>query len=729
MTIHVFIGAGPANLHRALKIKKIDPTAQLIFIDKRLRPETQDIDRVKARANIFRFENEYVTKKLIKDGVKLEGLIHERDFSVSQGFQSGDDKVFSAKRFSQIQIRDLQLAFLKTLFASEGPKPLLIADDADVQHHQSVVTKVTSILNHHLDELDIDTSHSQDIQIHVATGAIKEPETELEKPTAEIIYPTKTQYWMPNATDDVKAMTVTPLHGTTTFVITDRLTCDQLKGNQRSLDLTPWQPALKEFGWTLVRPPRIRVFYANDILYIGAEIPVTMHNMKEKTEYEEAITEYTRTIAQLVFPDLDITSLPVNKHLRSRFPTDRGERGDVIATFDLQSESMNDLQESEHLVVDKIQIDQVTIFHHGDARYLPHYQTGSGFVTAFFQNELYAEIFSCKTFADLLTLAKKKDPAVYKDISAIKLKETYTKLANGDNKLALEAFQKELFMAFSRDIIEENKQKVGRYLNALHNQELEAFKNIDTLTEILNLCNKHLNVNLDIKQFKGIDPRVVVIQILKMDNINFLRAVLPQILNADLTLLSDRQVKNMRDMHILDYENNLNLSGQKLQNQVNTVRQILRHSLTTAVADKLNNKTGENLEANSLQFLSEILDNFKGDIVIQNMQNMIELKPEDIQNSLRDIVTSFELNTRLHQRAAISFFEGKHSKTIHQFVKDLRAIMTTHAQNPESMRLHALTTILEFNDTLQEGHSRRTLEALQNITKEVFPPPPPAMIA
>ena len=110
MTIHVFVGVGPANLHRALKIQKIDPKAKLVFIDDRINEAQREIDREPARANIFRFETEDVTDKLIQDGVRaedLEPLIYKREFSVAKGFQEGDDRVFSNKPFTQIQIRDL----------------------------------------------------------------------------------------------------------------------------------------------------------------------------------------------------------------------------------------------------------------------------------------------------------------------------------------------------------------------------------------------------------------------------------------------------------------------------------------------------------------------------------------------------------------------------------------------------------------------------------------------
>ncbi|PWY54946.1 hypothetical protein DGG96_14175 [Legionella qingyii] len=666
MTIHVFIGSGPANLHRAIKIKNLDPDAQIILIDNRLRPETLDIDRDEARANIFRFENEDVTQKLIADGVNLDGLIHERDFSVVQGFQHGDDKVFSNKRFSQIQIRDLQLAFLKTLF-SKGKKPVLINQNVDVTNDASIQKGVAELIK------GLNTEN-QDIQIHVATGALRD-----DKKKQQIIYPEKTQLLMPEATEDVKGMTEVPCHGTTTFVITGKVTCDDLRDNQRSLDLTSWQSALKEFGWNLVRPPRIRVFYANDILYIGAEIPAKMMDEKNAPikEYEEQITQYTRKIASLVFPNLPINELPVNPHLRSRFRTPRGEKGTVITTIS------SDVQ-------------NITIFHHGDSRYLPHYQTGSGFVTGFLQNELYAEVYGRTSFKELLELAYKKDPrGVYKGIHASTLEATYMKLTGNDKNAALDAFRKELFMAFSRDIIEENKAKVGRYLNALHSQELEAFKQPDLFEEIIDLYNKHVHLKLKAEQFKGIDQRVAVVQLLKTNNVGFLNAILPRLLNKDFSNIPEKQLLHIRNMHVLDYENNLKKEDD-IAPHISRIDKILKGAALV----------------NSVK-----QHNFK-DIVLKNMKNLADEDSGELKSKLTALIKSIESNKNLHCRAFFSFFKGKHSDTINKFIEDMKLI--TKNDDLELMRVDALRTIMAFNNKLITGNSQRTLHALQQVTSDVF---------
>ncbi|OCH98309.1 hypothetical protein A8135_12190 [Legionella jamestowniensis] len=665
MTVHVFVGVGPANLHRAIKIRKLDPNAEFIFIDKRLTPETEDkIDRTTARANIFRFENEDVTQKLLDEGVNLEGIIHQRQFDVKTGFQHGDDTVFSAKDFTQIQIRDLQIAFLKTLFAA-NKKPKLIPQTIRLDSNEVIAEDVKNVLKKN------NIATHGEIKIHVATGALMDNEKQ-----QEIIYPEKAQYFMPEATDDIKNTTVTPLHGTTTFIITNQITCDQLRDAQRSLDSTNWQEPLKQFGWSLVRPPRIRVFYANDILYIGPEIPAQMSSMKDKKDYEKVVTAYTRTIATLVFPDLceQVAHLPVNPHLRSRFPTPRGESGNVMNSHE-----------------------NITIFHHGDRRYLPHYQTGSGFVTAFLQNELYAEIYACNTFEELVALAKAKSPETHQTLNADSLKDTYTKLIpeNADEslkeRLALEACQKEFFMAFSRDIIEENKKKVGRYLKALHSQELGTFANPVVLAEIINSFNRHHGTRFTSEPpLSSEEKAVFVVALLSTHNAAFLREVLPQLLNKDFSQVNDQQLFRICNMHILDYLNTLSEDQKKyLPTPAGIVERVLFRTTDSQ------------------------------DPVIKNLKNITNLNPEELATAIKTIASEFATKEELHHRAAISWFKGKHSETIHQFVKELKQI-ANEIEQPDLMGLQAIGVIMEFNKKLQAGHSRRTLQALEKITSSVL---------
>ncbi|STX28402.1 Uncharacterised protein [Legionella beliardensis] len=576
MTIHVFIGAGPANLHRALKVRKLEPDAEIIIIDNRLKSDG-NINRENGRANIFRFETEDVTDKLIADGVDknyLLSFMHQRDFSVAQGFQQGDDNVFSSKPFSQIQIRDLQHALIETL--KEKGKLYLVSEDFNTSSLKILRKQVSNYLK-------INGFVDNDVHIHVATGALRGDKKD------EIIYPDKATHHLKHTTDDVAAMPVVPVHGTVTFFIKNKhdkpiITCDELQANQRSLDLTDWQEPLKQFGWNLVRPPRIRVFYANDILYIGTEIPMSMMNNEDAADYEEKVAEYTRQIAQLVFPDLKerIENLEANKVLRSRFPTGRGEAGQVIiATKTIINEQ-------------KVNI---SLFNNGDSRYLPHYQTGSGFVTGFLQNELYADIYQHQSLEALVQWAQVSghlEPGQ----TAEHVREEYKKWIqpsdeqdsqDADEQAILRAFQQELYIYLSREIIEENKAKVGRYFNALHKQILnllpQHFAEFFTYFDE-SLPNKSLINPLSIELLHTSDKHVAVLAMLKTGNTSFLRSALPRLLNMDFSRIDDSQLGHLRNVLLEDLERNL--QEELLEQFENLLEQLKNLSVELKQIDDLN---------------------------------------------------------------------------------------------------------------------------------------------
>lgn len=568
MSTHVFVGAGPANLHRALKIKKIDPNATIVIFDKRLNPFDRNIDRERARANIFRFENDVVTQSLIEDGVspdELAKLTHERDFSLVQGFQSGDENVFSDKRFTQIQIRDLQLLLLKTLDDMPRGRPILIDTNINTDSFESTVDDVLEKLQARNQP---NLFRDADITIHSAAGALTDNEA-----TSSIVYKDKSESFDFNfeeSTYDLQAMPVVPSHGTATFFIKDPVTreqivsCAQLESHQRSLDATEWADALKGFGWNAVRPPRVRIFYANDILYIGAEIPAKMNTLP-KQAFEQQIEDYTRAIAKLSFPDIEnIDNLEANGFLKSRFPTQRGERGEVVsAEYSKQAVFFNGIATQTNL----------RVFNHGDARYLPHYQTGSGFVTAFSQNQLYADIYSKQSFDELFVWAQ-QEGLVSQQTDINKLKRSYQ--FNISHSQALKAFQRELYIVGSRDIIEGNKEKVGHYFNALHKQSVDLMAS--QFDDYLKVFNNKLNLSLPKSDIQDFDGKLVIVQMLRVKNPDFLREVLPNLLNKDFSTLSDQQVLHTAKVFLIDLERNIpKLFGNEEQRKLCTGI-ILRHA-------------------------------------------------------------------------------------------------------------------------------------------------------
>lgn len=563
--IHVFVGVGPANLHRALALRKVDPEAKFIFVDKRLNLKGNEprLNRYRARANIFRFETDEVTKLLIQEGVDpydMSPLIFEREFDpvTSQGrtakkpvFQMGDEQVFSAKPFTQIQIRDLQLLLLQSIEKNSGENSLLFLPEdlpEPFTDHARFILALVENEERFSSWFKGNKNEKQNIHIHVATGALSGDE---EKD--EIIYSDQTQASGPthdqHTTADVSRMTVTPTHGTVTFKI-DPSFLETLRDNQVSLDDTEWQKNLKSFGWNLIRPPRIRVFYTNDILYIGAEVPHSMYSLEQKHVYEQEVTAYTRRIAKLVFPNLHakIQELPVNTRLRSRFPTQRGQRGEVLKMEPRTSER------------GKLTRQNITTYYHGDSRYLPHYQTGSGFITAFLENELYVAIYQYKSIDSLLTW-------LYEQADTPGIEDQYTKeqvihqysqdiplgaTEELKEQYALEAFKAELFKQRSLDIIEKNQEKVGRYLNALNTQTLAILSG--NYQDLINSYNAHTKSAFPKIVLNKLDSKFVVIALLKLGNIVFLREQMPQLLNIDFDSVDDKQLIHLRNMLVKDLQ-------------------------------------------------------------------------------------------------------------------------------------------------------------------------------
>lgn len=551
MTVHIFIGAGPANLHRALKIKTIDSNAALVIVDGILQPDTRSIDRERARANIFHFEVNVVTEQLIEDGVDkalFAAVSYERDFSVAKGFQYGDDNVFSSKRFTEIQIRDLQQLLLQALDSLPGRKPMLVAKDMDIHASSKIEQVVANLLFTHQAELSLGNG-VPDIQIHTAIPALKQAGDSCSK-----VYAVKDKYRMLSEAPDSAAVTIMPTYGTTTFFIKDPnlcaqyVSCRELEKDQRSLDATDWHTVLRGYGWDLIRPPRVRVFYANDVLYIGAEIPAKMMALSDDA-FQDAVTNYTRAIASLVFPHTNISELPVNSQLHARSPKECGVRDQVLSTTEYRDMAWGEGRRPAH----------IQVFNHGHSRYLSHYQTGSGFVTAFLQNEVYAGIYQQKTLHDLFIWAL-ENKHISVGLTEDKLEQHYVRALSKQGDIAtrekvFQVFQTELFMAISKDIIDENQAVVGRYFNAIHAQVLVALEG--HFDEILQSANQHLRLHLNTEQFTGIDKKIAVMQLLKVNDIGFLFAIMPRLLNLNLANVDNEELLKIRDLYLIDYKNSL----------------------------------------------------------------------------------------------------------------------------------------------------------------------------
>ena len=644
MTMHVFIGAGPANLDRALRIAETEPEAQLILIDSRFSVRSDkkiEFNRDSARANIFFLDKktaDSLTQTLKKHGISdeiLRGLMYERQFGLEKTKNPSPS-------FFMIQIRDLQnlmIRALQYLFNAKSNALFLINEKIPQDlPDDAMFSQVEFILN----KQGINTDKN-DIKIHIATGALSNTND-----NNRIIYPAKFSHPHQSAiSPDLEAMPIEPIHVTATFNIDGgQISCQQLEERQQALVTTNWRDSLSKHHWNMVRPPAVRVFYAHDVLYIGAEYPAEIATVKDRSKRETQARLYLQAILNLMFPELPINTLTVNKGSGVEFDVKRGEHGQFYTAPKSVSTQDNN----------------ITIFRHGDARYLPHYQTASGFVIAMSQNELYTEIYQHKNFSSLYQWAKnKKIP----EKSETEVLRAYKKLLINDNDI-LEAFKTELFDAASQDIIDANKIKVGDYFNALHQQELDAL--VKKWPDFLKIYNKTHSTRLSANFLSSINTKVAIVDLLHSNNIDFLKQVLPWILNISLTDKNNLELLKLRDAHISDYERAL-----KKENIMQPKNKFAKHTIALA-----NHNT------------------------------------EDLSRIMKQIALSLEQNKVLHRRAAISLFKGAHSDSIHQFSKKIDALLEKKS-NKQAM----LDAFIDFSQKLIDGKSRRTLRALEDAFETI----------
>jgi predicted type IV restriction endonuclease len=98
---------------------------------------------------------------------------------------------------------------------------------------------------------------------------------------------------------------------------------------------------------------------------------------------------------------------------------------------------------------------------------------------------------------------------------------------------------------------------------------------------------------------------------------------------------------------------------------------------------------------------------------------MSESDSEVLIARLKTIAMVLDTNPALHQRSFFSFFTGKHSESIHKFATDINRITEEYKDDPEQLKVEALNTLISFHHKLEEGSSRRTIEALSKITNDM----------
>lgn len=637
MAVHVFIGAGPANLDRALRIAETQPDAKIMIIDNRL--VDTPVDRSKkifirdnARSNIFFFDQntaESIKKRLTAQGIhaaEISKQMYERHYGLEKQDRAGQS-------FFMIQIRDLQNFFIRALYSIFEYKAdsLFFISKKLSSDEKTMTQEVMALLEeNHIKE--------DQVKIHLATGALQDNNTE------SILYPAQAKI-ATQISPDVNAMPVVPLHITGTFNIQEtsikneiEISCEELENQQQALATTQWKDPLIQYGWTLVRPPSVRVFFSHDVLYIGTEFPASIASETNKTKRETLSRGYLQAIAKLMFPHIPIEALTLK--LGADFKTERGEHGQFQTTNE-----------------------NITILRHGDARYLPHYQTASGFVIAQAQNDLYAQIQQQTTFSSLFEWAKTKK--LIENKTEAQVLKSYTKMLGDNPHQILEAFKSELFNAGARDIIDANKAKVGEYLSGLQKQSLDQLTK--QLPLIIAIYNKTHESHLSQSDLASLADSDRIIHLLKSNNAEFLRQILPLIVNEDITAYTEEDLYLLRDA------------------EINIFRKIVP----------------ENKSADSKTI---------------HLISLSQYHTQDLIQIVTKLAQSLETNKTLHHRAATSFFKGVHSDSIHHFAKDIQELVK---KNPPTLKQDLLDRVVKFEEMLQKGNSKRTLHAFKEEIKNL----------
>lgn len=665
MLIHVFVGAGPANLHLAVKIATSEPESKIVFFDKRLKliseALTFDARLENPRANIFFFDEEFI-QKLIADGLNQRDM---QTWAMARRLnrQGTLDNVPSLQ-YRQIQIQDIQHLCLKALASHCREKPQVISKALNADSFESLEEEVMAILAK--SNYKWFNGPTPTIKIHVATGAFSDTKD-------SITYPPPT---------------VTPSHGTATFSTLSsksreysNLALNKIELNQfeqlfeHTVFLRNWFLTLKQFKWTLPRPPSIRVFFAHDILYLGVEIPASMMALNEEN-YKKAINKYTRAIGRSIFPDLDMDSLPLESY--SRFLTIRGENGRVLS-MPHRTEKQIEIDDTTHTLAAEVQV-----FSHGDYRYRPHYQTASGFVVAASENWVYDDVYSRYSFDQLYTWAFNHH---FINESKATIRGRYSKLLKSDandkasEERLLKTFQAELYIACSRDLIEENKSKVDAYLFELDSAAIHnlPFSDISYLLETFNRHDPHYP--FERHEFRTIPNwSIIFMHILKLNNIGFLRETLAQLMNVDVTLEDNQHLLLLRDRYLIHFQE----VGSKLG--------IFPPSLESE---------------QEMHSQCEIALKFH-----LQMTQLSDLSDAEFKEKKRNFINEFSSGKVIHQHTFFAPFSGKHSREIKNLVAAIKKETTPSK----------LATILKsYHDLLIDSKSKHTLKAFEGILSKAFP--------
>ena len=532
---------------------------------------------------------------------------------------------------------------------------------------------------------------------------------------------------------------MTAKHGTTIFFIKDPcsgaqlVSCRELEADHRSLDLTSWQPVLQDYGWNLIRPPRIRVFYADDVLYTDAEIPATMMAMTGDN-YQNTLIDYNRAIASLVFPHTNISELPVNTHSHSAVLPEQDAHCQVFSTSPYQTTG------SQALAALDTHFDEIL------ASYNLH--QGSNLTPIDFSGlDKRIAVMQMLRVDNIGFLHEIMPRLLNRDFSTVK-----------DEKLLLIRDMHLLDYEKNLPTIEKVDQ-IEIECNVLLKKEsvIASLKQISSeqFNILLTAFNKANRCDYDILQFPPESRYVAIMEMLNRDgqNIAFLRRTLRWFLDIDLLIQNDEAIFALRDRithNYMDFIDRRYLSD-KVEQLVENVDHLLKeelkpdtsfaekflklaihvaNSVVQAVAAELGLPIiakEEDRQALSRQLLAnlyaKILENDLGPVhssdLLPQTQQLLDSNPLQLSAIIHKIADEFTHNKILHQRGALSFFFG-HNATTDAFVNSLHTLVAEEI-SPEQLKFKLIDTLQRFHDALVDNNEKKILVILSNVLNTEFP--------
>lgn len=529
-------------------------------------------------------------------------------------------------------------------------------------------------------------------------------------------------------------------HGTTAFFIKSSETGAQLissrelEDDQRSLDLTSnWQPVLKDYGWNLIRPPRICVFYDNDVLYVNAETPANMMRIRARRDYQNAVIEYNRAIASLIFPHTNISQLPVNPQLRSSIQSEHSEIDQVFSHANDKNINIQAIAALEH------HFDEIlTSYNHHQSTY-----------------------FTTTDFAGLdkriavMEMLRVDNLGFLREILPRLLNKDFSKVVDDEllhtRDLYLHDYEENLPNI-------KNSSQIEVECNVLLKKEsvIQSLKDIskDQFSLLLAAFNQANNCFLSIDQFAPENRYIVVMEMLNRSgqNITFLRQGLRWFLDIDLSTQTDHAIFALRDRVVQDYMDFIDKRylGKKAKELVRNVDRFLGEELKpdASIAEKflklairvansgiqaiayelglpLILKENDRL-ALSRQLLASLAARMNEDEIgplesedlLPQTQQLLDSDPDELSKIIDKITDEFTNNKALQHQPSLLFFLGKHRDTISKFVQKLHEL-NDEELSTEQLKFGFIGLLQQFHDDLVKGKETKPLVALTKILNEL----------